>query len=140
SGSTVVPSRTAIERSLSLLQRADATFLRKSGCVSCHHNSVASMTFARAEVHHLPIDEALAHDQRMRVAAYIETWRERILQGDGIPGLANTASYILLGMAAEHDPPSEATEALARYLRGRQLIDGRWRMRDHRPPIISSDF
>jgi ankyrin repeat protein len=136
----VVPIRTAIDRSLPLLQRTDDTFLHKSGCVSCHHNSVASMTIARAEAHHLSIDISLARDQRTRVAAYIETWRERILQGDGIPGLANTISYILLGMAAEHDPPSEATEALARYLKGRQLADGRWRMRDHRPPIISSDF
>lgn len=136
----VVPIRAAIERSLPLLQRTDLTFLQKSGCVSCHHNSLTSMTVASAHAHHLLIDEELARDQRARVAGYLETWRERILQGDAIPGLANTASYILMGMAAEHDPPSEATEALARYLKGRQLADGRWRMRDHRPPIISSDF
>lgn len=132
--------RAAAQRSMPLLLRTHATFLRKSGCVSCHHNSLAAMTIARARASNVRINEELARDQQRRVANYIESWRQRILQGQGIPGLANTISYILLGMAAEQDPPDEATEALARYLKGRQLADGRWRMRDHRPPLISSDF
>src|SRR5207249_801063 len=36
--------RAAIERSLPLLQQSDATFGRRSGCVSCHNNSLTAMT------------------------------------------------------------------------------------------------
>jgi len=32
--------RAAIERSIPLLQRTDVTFLKKAGCVSCHHNNL----------------------------------------------------------------------------------------------------
>jgi ankyrin repeat protein len=132
--------RAAVERSIPLLERTDQTFLQKSGCVSCHHESLTSMTIARARANHLPVSEAQT-DRRLRtIANYLDSWRERVLQGDGIPGLANTISYILVGMAADQYPPDETTDALTRYLKGRQLADGRWRMRDHRPPIISSDF
>jgi len=41
----------------------------------------------------------------------------------GIPGGADTCSYILLGLAAEKYPPNAATDAAARFLASRQLPD-----------------
>jgi ankyrin repeat protein len=132
--------RAAIERSIPLLQRTDVTFLRKAGCVSCHNNSLTAMMIAKARRNGLPVDDQVARRQLRTIADYIEAWRERVLQGDGIPGLSDTISYILLGMAAENYPPGPATDALARYLKSRQSPDGRWRIRDHRPPLESSDI
>src|SRR5580700_8993128 len=43
-------------------------------------------------------------------------------------------------MAAEGWPPDSATEAMARYLKGRQRADGSWLNFGSRPPIESSDF
>ena len=40
--------RAAAQRSLPPLQRADLTFFRKSGCVSCHNNSLTMITLAVA--------------------------------------------------------------------------------------------
>lgn len=40
--------RAAVVRSLPLLQRADVSFLRKTGCVSCHNNSLTAITVALA--------------------------------------------------------------------------------------------
>ena len=39
-------SREAIARSLPLLQKSDSIFLQKSGCVSCHNNTLTAMTIA----------------------------------------------------------------------------------------------
>jgi ankyrin repeat protein len=133
-------ARAAVERSLPLLQRSDQTFLRKSGCVSCHNNSLTAMTTALARTRGFPVDDSIVAEQKQTVAAYLENWRERVLQNMGIPGDADTVSYILLGLAAEDVPPDMATDAMAHYLRGRQHADGHWWILAHRPPIESSDI
>jgi hypothetical protein len=52
----------------------------------------------------------------------------------------DTVSYILLGMAADHYEADAASDAMAHYLKARQLPDGHWRVQTHRPPIESSDI
>src|SRR5260370_12893257 len=88
----------------------------------------------------LAVNDKIARGQLNSIGTYIDGWRERVLQGDGIPGQTDTVSYILLGIAAEHYPPDEATDALAYYVKRKQAPDGRWRIKDHRPPHESSDI
>jgi ankyrin repeat protein len=132
--------RTAIERSIPLLQRTDVAFIQKSACVSCHHNTLTAMTVATARKNGLPINDDTARAQLKTIASYIDTWRERLLQGIGIPGDADTVSYFLLGMAAEKYAPDASTDALARYLRSRQSPEGHWLIFAHRPPLESSNI
>jgi ankyrin repeat protein len=132
--------RAAIERSLPLLQRNDVSFTQKSGCVSCHNNALTAMTVASARKKGFAVDEQTARKQLKTIASYIDSWSERALQGVGIPGDADTISYILLGMAAENYAPDAATDALARFLKSKQSPDGRWLIFAHRPPLESSDF
>src|SRR6185436_15101209 len=132
--------RAALDRSLPLLQRNDETFLRKAGCVSCHNNTLTAMTVAAARKKGLPVNEPIAQRQLKTIANYIETWRERALQGNGIPGDSDTISYILLGLAAEKYPADFATDAMAHFLKRQQTADGQWRILAHRPPIESSDI
>jgi ankyrin repeat protein len=132
--------RAALERSLPLLDRADETTLRQSGCVTCHHNSLTSMTQAAARKMGIPVNEEAGRRQRDTLAPYFESWRERALQGIGIPGNQDTVSYLLIGAAAAGYPPDPATDALAYYLKGRQRADGAWSMQTHRPPIESSNI
>lgn len=133
-------SREAIARSLPLLQKSDAIFLQKSGCVSCHNNTLTAMTIAAVRKRGFSVDEQIAGNQVKKIAAYIDTWRERALQGVGIPGDSDTVGYILLGLAAENHPADVATDALARFVKGQQYPDGGWRVFAHRPPIESSDI
>ena len=133
-------ARQAVEKSLPLLQHADAMFLRKSGCVSCHNNSLTEMTLATARKNRFSVDEASAKPQTDTIRAYLESWRERTLQDIPIPGAVDTSSYILAGLAAANYPPDAATDAIAIYLKRRQAADGGWRLAAARPPIESSDF
>jgi len=132
--------RAALDRSLPLLQQSDAGFLRKTGCVSCHNNSLTAMTVATSRLSGLAVNEDIAREQRTAIGAYIETWRERALQGQGIPGDSDTVSYILLGLGAEHFQPAPATDAMAWFLKRQQVADGHWHILAHRPPIESNDI
>jgi ankyrin repeat protein len=132
--------RVAALRSLPLLQRTDATFLKKSGCVSCHNNTLTAMTLATARQKGLPVDATIARESVSTIATFIESWRERALQNLGIPGDADTISYILLGLAAENHPADAATDAMAHFVKTRQFPDGHWAILAHRPPIESSDI
>lgn len=133
-------SREAIARSLPLLQKSDSNFLQRSGCVSCHNNTFTAMTIAAVRKSGLSIDEQIAGNSVKKIAAYIESWRERALQGVGIPGDSDTVGYILLGLAAGNHQSDEATDAMARFVKGQQYPDGGWRIFSHRPPIESSDI
>jgi ankyrin repeat protein len=132
--------RAAVERVLPLLQQTDVTFMKKSGCVSCHNNTLTAMTVAAARGRGIRVDEETARRQAEAMVTFLDGWRERALQGIGIPGDADTIGYILLGLAAEKQPGSDATESMARYLRRQQRPNGQWRIAAHRPPIESSDI
>lgn len=130
----------AVQRSIPLLQRVDVAFLEKSGCVSCHHNALTAMSVATLRKSGFSFDRRTAQSQLKAIGTYVESWRERLLQGIGIPGNQDTVSYILLGLAAENYPANEATDAMARYLKMRQSANGRWPISTQRPPLESSDI
>ncbi len=132
--------REAVLRSIPLLQHTDITFTQKSGCVSCHNDTFTAITVSAARKNRIPVDEKIAQAQVKTIGSYIESWRERVLQGVGIPGDSDTISYILLGLAAENYPADEATDAMARFMKNHQAPDGRWHILAHRPPIESSDI
>ena len=132
-------AREAVERVLPLLQKSDAAFLSKSGCVSCHNNTLAAMTVSAARKSGIAVNEQTAQKQLKIIASTVEAWRERLLQGIGIPGDSDTVSYILMGMAAEKYPADATTDAMAKFVKDQQWPDGHWQILAHRPPIESSD-
>jgi ankyrin repeat protein len=132
--------RAAIERTVPLLQKTDGVFLKKSGCVSCHNNTLTAMTVAATRSKGIPVNEEMARQNLKTIANFIDGWRDRAFQGVGIPGDMDTVSYILLGMSAEKYPPDAATDAMAYFLKRTQLPTGQWRIFAHRPPLESNDI
>jgi ankyrin repeat protein len=132
--------RAAIERTLPLVQQNDVAFMKKAGCVSCHNNTLTAATVAAARTAGFQVDETIAHRQLEAIGTYIDSWRERALQGIAIPGAADTVSYILAGLAAEKYPANAATDAMAFIVKRQQSGDGRWQILANRPPIESSDI
>lgn len=138
-----------IRRSLPLLQRGDAGFTAKSGCISCHSDSLAATAVGLARSKGFPVDEGLSAQQVRVNASYLEHERDSLHQGtfaaqsgtgafqDGFgPGLL---AYILIGLDAEHYPPDLNTDAVAMYIQSRQMPDGHWPYpaADSRPPLCS---
>jgi ankyrin repeat protein len=132
--------RAAVERSLPLLQKSDALFLNKAGCVSCHNNSLTAVTVAVARKHGYRVNEQEVRDHLRTIGSYLDNWRESVLQNHGIPGDADSIGYILYGLAALNYPADETTDAMAQFLKLQQSPGGDWRRVAHRPPLESSDI
>jgi ankyrin repeat protein len=135
--------RTAIERSLPLLQRADAGFTAKSGCISCHNDSLTAMTVSLARDRGFPVNEKLSAQQLKVNAASLEHLRDNFHQsfaGEGTDTIGPLIfAYILMGLQAEHYPADLNTDAVAMYIKAHQMPDGHWPYlaADSRPPLCS---
>jgi ankyrin repeat protein len=131
--------REAVARVLPLLQSADVRFIQKTGCVSCHHNTLTTLTLAAARPRGIAFDEAIQRWQVSTVAAKLEADRQTTLLNGQV---TNTAAWVLVGLAAGGHPGDPATDAAVYSLLARQLPSGRWRnfTFDHRPPLQSSDI
>jgi hypothetical protein len=128
----------AVKRSIPLLQQADATFLQKSGCVSCHNEGLAAMTLGIVRSHGFAVDQETAGFERRGTAAFEDLWRDRLLQGLAPGGVA----YTLVGLDAEGYKPDFITDAVVRDIRMRQLADGHWRpgCGGSRPPHCGAEI
>ena len=122
--------RRAVEDSIPLLQRADASFAAKSGCISCHNNSLTAMTVGQARQRGFRIDEQTAAAQVRANVQALEKLRDRMHQGFVFPTADNFSdgilSYILLGLNAEHYTPDINTDAAVMKILSRQNLDGQW--------------
>jgi hypothetical protein len=131
----------AIERSLPLLQRTDASFIPKAGGVSCHNDSLSAMTVAFARSAGFALDEKSAAHQVKANVTFLEQKRDLLHQGfffGAGPGDPQIASYILIGLNVEHYQPDLNTDAVAMFVRSRQMPDGRWAFgTDGRPPLCA---
>jgi ankyrin repeat protein len=135
--------QSAIAASLPLIQRADAAFVPKAACVSCHNNSFAAMAVGAARSHGFQVDEKTAAQQVKANVFGLEKLRDYLHQGFFVPVQdtfgQGVASYMLIGLDAEHYRPDLNTDAVAMYLKSHQAVDGHWPYPagDQRPPICS---
>ncbi|MDP9050070.1 MAG: ankyrin repeat domain-containing protein [Acidobacteriota bacterium] len=133
--------RLAIQDSIPLLQTADANFANKSGCVSCHNNSLTAMTVGLARKQGFHIDEATAAAQLKANVEALQKTRDRMHQGFLIPVGDNFSegiiAYILMGLHAEGYKADLNTDAAAMDIASRQQPTGEWaeRTSDTRPPL-----
>lgn len=122
--------RSAIQDSLHLLQVADVNFSSKSGCISCHNNSLTAMTIAGARKQGFRVDEQAASSQVLVNADFLKGTRDRLQQGFlvsvGDTFSESIVSYMLLGLSAEGYKPDLNTDAAAMHILLRQRPTGEW--------------
>jgi ankyrin repeat protein len=136
--------QSAIQASLPLIQRADANFIPKAACASCHNNSFAAMAVGAARNRGFQVDEKTAAQQVKANAFGLEKLSDYLHQGFLVPVQdvfgQFVVGYILIGLEAEHYKPDLNTDAAAMYLKSHQTPDGEWPYpaADARPPICSN--
>ncbi|MBI3406744.1 MAG: ankyrin repeat domain-containing protein [Planctomycetes bacterium] len=131
--------RSAVNKSLALLQSSGAAFTARKGCVSCHHQSLPAMAVGLARKRGFSVDEKTARQERDAVVSTLSKNRERNLLGGGVTDDLVPA-FTLAAFAAEEQKPSALTDALVHFLTLRQKRDGSWRTPVYRPPHDASDF
>jgi hypothetical protein len=92
--------------------------------VSCHQQSRPALALAAARDRGFRVDEAMTR-RRVEQTLAILRKREKLLNGMGTNNSLGV-SYLLVGPAADEQPPSGKTEAMVHLLAGRQAKDGRW--------------
>lgn len=131
--------RPAVERAIAVLQKSGPQFVKVSGCVSCHHQSLPQMANALARERGLMVNEEIASQQVKATLANIKPMRGRALEGtDSFPDIPISVPYLMLGLAAEGYAPDENTAAMAHLVASKQMADGHWQALLLRPPMESS--
>jgi len=75
----------AIGDSIPLIQRADANFMPKAACASCHNNSFAAMAVSAARSRGFHVDEKTAAQQVKANVFGLEKMRDILHQGFMVP-------------------------------------------------------
>jgi ankyrin repeat protein len=133
----------ALQSSLPLIQQADANFIPKAACVSCHNNSLSAMAVSAARKSGFQLDEKVAAQQVNANVFGLKALRDNLHQGFLVPVQEffgpSVISYMLIGLDAEHYKADLNTDAAAMYLKARQRPDGQWiyPAGDTRPPLCS---
>ncbi len=124
--SAPVDAKTAIARSIALLQRSSTEFFKESGCVGCHHQNFTAMAIAAARKARVPVDDGVAQEQLKAVKSQWMAFQEGLLQRLDPPGAADTLMYSLLGLAAAEYPADATTDAMIVNVAEEQAPDGSW--------------
>lgn len=133
--------RSAVEKSIAVLQKSGPQFVKVSGCSSCHHQSLPQMLTGAARKRGYAVDEAVAAQQSKTVMAMFRPIREKLVDGSvTLPNPGISVSYSLLGLEAEGHAPDETTQAMTMAIARTQLADGSFAVLPARPPMEASLF
>ena len=131
----------SVQRAVALLQKSNPQFIRVSGCVSCHNQSLPQMAVAAARARGMAVDDKSA---QLATASTIAVFKPLLADteksSNRIPDPPISMSYIMLGLAADNYPADANTEAMANLVSRLQMADGGFRAFSLRPPIESSHF
>ena len=133
--------RSAVERSLVLIESSGAEYRRRRQCFSCHHQALPALALAEALRRGFAVDPSEFAAQLDHTAAHLGRGLEGYREGRGQGGPVDTAGWALWALEAGGRPPEETTEAVAGYLLSYQDDLGRWRSTGgRRPPTQGSDI
>lgn len=133
--------RGGVQRAVNLLQRSSDAFLengfaKKTGCVSCHQQTLPAVAFGLAQERGFQVNESsLARQLSVQQAGWSKT-RDRAYEMHAPqPAAAAVLGYGLHGLRALRYQPDELTDAMVWYLAETQMPDGSWPDFDFRPPM-----
>lgn len=134
----VSDARTAVTRSVQLLERTSTQFFKKSGCFACHEQPPAEFAAAAARAKGIPVDEKASHDRVWQITLPMNPVQ---LEGAAALGGADNNLYAVEALLRGGYPSNRTTDFLAANLAASQGGDGGWHLPGYsRSPIQDSDF
>jgi ankyrin repeat protein len=131
-------ARTAIARSLRLLDSTTDQFFHKSGCFACHEQPPAEFAAAAARAKNIPVDEKASHQRVLQITSTINP---SALEGAAALGGADNNLYSVEALVRGGYPHNRITDFLAANLAMSQGGDGGWHLPGYsRSPLQDSDF
>jgi ankyrin repeat protein len=129
---------TAVQRSVSLLERATSQFFGKAACFACHEQPAASFAVGAARPKGITIDEKAAAERSAQLTSALNGSQ---LEGAAPLGGADNNLYIAEALVRSGYAPDRKTDILAANLAAYQSGDGGWHLPGYtRSPIQDNDF
>lgn len=130
--------RTAVQRSVSLLERATAQFVGKAGCFACHEQPAASFAVGAAGGKGIVIDEKARNERWAQLTSALNGTQ---LEGAAPLGGADNNLYLAEALVRSAYPADRRTDVLAANLAAYQSGDGGWHLPGYtRSPLQDNDF
>ena len=131
-------ARTAISRSMHLLEDTTDQFYHKAACFACHEQPPAEFAAAAARAKGIPVDEKASHERQAQIALPINGVQ---LEGAAALGGADNNLYSVEALVRAGYKPNRTTDFLAANLAEAQGGDGGWHLPGYsRSPLQDSDF
>lgn len=152
---TIAALRTAREAArigLERVQQSNQMFVKRTGCVSCHHEGIGRVTTAFARDRGFRVDEATDGEQEKRTGKFLDDLRPLLERAVADPAetknvpIADVGDLVtgfgsaILGMDPKKAAASPAVGAATVVMARMQTPDGDWRFGFRRDPIQSSYF
>jgi ankyrin repeat protein len=132
--------RSALQRSVGLIERSSGSFFVNSACGACHAQNVTDFAVAAARKAGVSIDDAAAARRSSGAAATFGSTATRLFERFDGPAL-DILLFTLGAFAAAGHPADRATDALIFNVSAQQQRDGNWHAGGvPRPPIEDGDF
>ncbi|HEV8136389.1 MAG TPA: ankyrin repeat domain-containing protein [Pyrinomonadaceae bacterium] len=123
----------AVTNSLALLAKQSNTFIRTAGCNSCHSQSLPSAALGQARDHGLTSIKTFP-----QLPSTMTPPPEQLM--DFII-VSPSIAWELFDAGMNHQPRTQVTDAIVRYLMASQTAEGTWRIPEsRRPPMNSGSF
>jgi len=130
--------RTAVQRSVSLLERATTQFVSRSGCFACHEQPAAAFAVGAARSKGITIDEKASTDRSTQLTSGLNAAQ---LEGAAPLGGADNNLYLGEALLRSGYVPDRKTDILAANLAAYQAGDGGWHLPGYaRSPLQDNDF
>ena len=131
-------ARTAVQRSVSLLERATTQFFGKANCFACHEQPAAAIAVGAARTKGILIDEKVASERLAQLTSGLNAGQ---LEGAAALGGADNNLYLAEGLIRSNYPTDRKTDILAANLAAYQGGDGGWHLPGYaRSPLQDNDF
>jgi len=131
----------AVKQALTALEPIGAIFHQKSGCVSCHNNSLPQAAMAVARSHGVSVNrEAIANATTATLDTFRSRFDELMLSSCARAGFLNSVTKGFFGFREEGVAPNLITDAVTSCLMTLQQPNGNWAVEsvDLRPPLSST--
>ncbi len=132
--------RSAVARSLPLLQKGAMGHTAQRQCFACHSQALPLLAMTTAKTHGFAVDEKEVRKQLRFIADFLDGHRDNYRKGQGTGGQADTAGYALFTLEVGGWKPDATTAAVAEYLLLRNKDSDHWPTTSRRPPSEASSF
>ena len=133
--------KSAVEKSVALLQRTSANFLEAGGCPACHAQNLTGLAVQAAHAHGAKVDLALESEQVRMVASLRGSLEQTLYQLVDPPPGVEGMEYSLLQMSASGVSSGPAVDAIVFHVAAMQRKEGDWpNYGTVRPPIEDGSF